>query len=224
MLFIYCVTKRITSGLRVCINISSVNMGVTFSSSNNLCCCGFAWGSSSNDPDEEALLRSQQYGYNATNNGANGSYDAVQEQMREHERRLQARDRELRGIVTSTNDKLIDISMISNSGIVVQKSDLYTEDMDEDEDEENGDFNATNSVMQQQGMGSDAVDDPSSHSHNHRSEASAESDTATHFTISTEDEVTPEMKQTLKEIHESIMCQLTKQISIEAPQDLIVSF
>lgn len=212
-------------------------MGVIFSSPNNLCCCGFAWGSSSSDPDEEALLRNQSYGYGTTNNGANGPYDAVQEQIREHERRLQARDQELRGIVTSTNDKLIDISMISNSGIVVQKSDLYTEDMDEgDNDDDNSDDdnednnggdepNTTNPIVQEhQGGGSDIVDNSSNNNCNSKLEASTESDTMPNFTILTEEEVTLEMKQTLTEIHESIMDQIIKQIAIEAPQDLIVAF
>ncbi|KAK5959682.1 Meh1p PWA37_003045 [Arxiozyma heterogenica] len=221
-------------------------MGVMFSSPNNLCCCGFAWGSSSSDPDEEALLRNQPYGYGTTSNGANGPYDAVQEQLKEHERRLQARDQELRGIVASTNDKLIDISMISNSGIVVQKSDLYTEDMDEEEndddnsdddneeddndndnDSNNGgdDPNTTNLIVQEhQGVGSDTADNSSNNNCNSKLEVSTESDTVPNFTILTEEEVTPEMKQTLTEIHEIIMDRIIKQIAIEAPQDLIVAF
>ena len=209
-------------------------MGVTFSGANSLCCCGFPWRSSFHDPDEESLLRNQQEGYGSMKNNANGSYDMVQEQMREHERRLQARDQELRGIVASTNDKLIDISMISNSGIVIQKSDLYTEDVDEEESDENSDSNTTDSPIQQQVMELNTTGGPSNNSNNNNDnnnnsnnskvEISPESDTLTHFTVLAEEEVTPEMKQTLKEMHQNIMDQLTKQITTEAPQDLIFGF
>ena len=72
--------------------------------------------------EEESLLHSRQAGYGA--NRDNESQNSLQQQLREEERRLQARERELREVVNSTNDKLIDISMISNSGVVIQSNDL----------------------------------------------------------------------------------------------------
>lgn len=73
--------------------------------------------------ENEALLASQQNGY-----GAHEDYNALQQQMKEHEERLRARENMLKEIVTNTNDKLIDISMISNSGIVIQGTDLKNHD------------------------------------------------------------------------------------------------
>nr|6JWP_C Chain C, Protein MEH1 [Saccharomyces cerevisiae S288C]6JWP_H Chain H, Protein MEH1 [Saccharomyces cerevisiae S288C] len=57
---------------------------------------------------------------------ANDEYDAEQMRLKEHEheQKLLAREQELRDIVANTNDKLIDISMINNSGIVIQGTDL----------------------------------------------------------------------------------------------------
>lgn len=74
-----------------------------------------------NSGEYESLLGSQQ---NGGSNGVNDSFDAAQEQAREHERKVKLRDQELKNIVLNTNDKLIDISMISNSGIVVQSCDV----------------------------------------------------------------------------------------------------
>ncbi|CEP60883.1 Meh1p LALA0_S02e01838g [Lachancea lanzarotensis] len=81
-----------------------------------LSCC-FGSGSSEGEP----LLQDAQKGY--------GSYgpdddDLMQRKLEEEERKLLAREQELAEIVISTNDKLIDISMMSNSGIVIQSHDL----------------------------------------------------------------------------------------------------
>lgn len=85
-------------------------MGIIFS------CCR------NDDVDEnEALLANQQNGYGAHNEQ---DYNEVQRQMKEQEERALARETQLREIVTNTNDKLIDISMISNSGIVVPGGDI----------------------------------------------------------------------------------------------------
>ncbi|CAL9729311.1 protein Meh1p [Monosporozyma unispora] len=182
-------------------------MGAAFS------CCPF--GGSSNGSDEEALLRNQQDGYGSTINGENNQYDAVQEQIREHERRLQARDQELRGIVANTNDKLIDISMISNSGIVVQKNDLYTEDLDED-------TTATGSVpTQEERTEADVADGKNGAS---GLEPTPQSENSTHFTVLNEEKVTPAMKQQLSQLHDGIMNQLNQQLTLEAPQDLTLTF
>lgn len=179
-------------------------MGVAFS------CCPL--GSSSNGSDEEALLRGQQDGYGSTHNGENSEYDAVQEQMREHERRLQARDQELRGIVANTNDKLIDISMISNSGIVVQKNDLYTEDLDEDM------VDIPNEEVEIEGVVAQGPDGKTTASE------LKQNDISTHFTVLTGEEITPAMNQQLRKLHDGIMSQLNQQMAIEAPQDLTLTF
>lgn len=85
-------------------------MGVIFS------CCNRN-GSNETDP----LLQGAQNGYNSS---ADNDYDAVQRQLEQEEQKLLAREQELTEIVNNTNDKLIDISMMSNSGIVVQSNDL----------------------------------------------------------------------------------------------------
>lgn len=177
-------------------------MGAVFSS----CCPQF--GHSSGESDEEALLRNQQNGYGSMNGGVNGDntgYDAVQEQMREHERKLQARDRELRGIVAATNDKLIDISMISNSGIVVQKNDLYTEDLDE---EENG------------------VDSESGPNQQDRQDSSdnENSGTSANLTLLADEEVPPKVQAQLAKLHKDILTQLDHQLTVESPKDLTLTF
>ncbi|SCU92160.1 LAFA_0F08416g1_1 [Lachancea sp. 'fantastica'] len=81
-----------------------------------LSCC-FGSGSS----DGEPLLQDAQKGYGSF--GQDDS-DIMQRKLEEEEQKLLAREQELAEIVNSTNDKLIDISMMSNSGIVVQSHDL----------------------------------------------------------------------------------------------------
>lgn len=78
------------------------------------------------DIDEnDSLLRNQQNGYNSLDNDRGDDDDSImQREMREKELQLQKRNQELKEIVDSLNDKLIDISMINNSGIVMQSTDL----------------------------------------------------------------------------------------------------
>lgn len=91
-------------------------MGLIFS------CC------QNGDVDEnEALLASQQNGYGADNEQDDSE---MKRQLKEQEERAFAREAHLKEIVTNTNDKLIDISMISNSGIVVQGSDIKSMNSD----------------------------------------------------------------------------------------------
>ncbi|CDF89982.1 ZYBA0S05-06172g1_1 [Zygosaccharomyces bailii CLIB 213] len=81
-----------------------------------LSCCNIG------DVDEnEALLGGQQNGYGVDNEQDDSE---MKRQMKEQEERALAREAHLKEIVSNTNDKLIDISMISNSGIVVQGSDI----------------------------------------------------------------------------------------------------
>ncbi|CCD27388.1 Meh1p NDAI_0K01970 [Naumovozyma dairenensis CBS 421] len=89
-------------------------MGVIFS------CCNVHSG---DDEEQESLLRSQ---HENNNNGDpnSDSYDALlQRQLELQEQKRLTREKQLRDIVTDTNDKLIDISMVSNSGIVIQSDD-----------------------------------------------------------------------------------------------------
>ncbi|CAR22564.1 Meh1p [Lachancea thermotolerans CBS 6340] len=71
--------------------------------------------------EDEPLIQDSQRGYGAN---ANNDYDALQRKLEQEEQKLLVREQELTEIVNSTNDKLIDISMMSNSGIVVQSHDL----------------------------------------------------------------------------------------------------
>ncbi|SMN17740.1 similar to Saccharomyces cerevisiae YKR007W MEH1 Component of the EGO complex [Maudiozyma saulgeensis] len=75
--------------------------------------------------EEDSLLRAQQAGYGSNiNDGDTDSYTAEQQRLQDEERIAQTRENQLREIVNSTNDKMIDISMITNSGIVIQSNDL----------------------------------------------------------------------------------------------------
>ncbi|CDO94513.1 unnamed protein product [Kluyveromyces dobzhanskii CBS 2104] len=86
---------------------------------NALSCC-FRQDSDENDP----LLQEQdRYG-----SQAQLDYNEMEQQQKE---RVLERERELTEIVNSTNDKLIDIGMISNSGIVASSHDLDSASMQE---------------------------------------------------------------------------------------------
>lgn len=74
---------------------------------------------------EDSLLRSVQQGY-GTNTG-NESLDGVEDNIAYLEQKEQERIQELNSIVNETNDKLIDVSMISNSGIVALGHDIRRE-------------------------------------------------------------------------------------------------
>ncbi|SCV01356.1 LAME_0G15698g1_1 [Lachancea meyersii CBS 8951] len=75
---------------------------------------------SSGDSEGEPLIQDAQKGYGSYNDDD----DVMQRKLEEEEQKLLAREQELTEIVNNTNDKLIDISMMSNSGIVVQSHDL----------------------------------------------------------------------------------------------------
>lgn len=151
------------------------------------------------DLDEnEALLASQQNGYN---NG-NDDYNALQHQIREHEERLRARENALKEIVTNTNDKLIDISMISNSGIVVQGSDLSQQEPDSPLENASG----------------SAVDD------SHETSATQNNSRKSNFTaLDTTTAMSTEMKRHLKLLHERIFETLEQELHVEPQGRLVVS-
>lgn len=79
---------------------------------NILSCCFKA------DTEEADPLLQEQDGY-----GSQGQLDYNEMEQRQQERMLE-RERELTEIVNNTNDKLIDIGMISNSGIVATSRDF----------------------------------------------------------------------------------------------------
>ncbi|AMD21816.1 HFL040Wp [Eremothecium sinecaudum] len=73
---------------------------------------------------EQDPLLENQLGYNSIRSTIEDRHALEQELQQQ----LLQREQELTEIVNNTNDKLIDISMISNSGIVVQSQDLEEQD------------------------------------------------------------------------------------------------
>ncbi|SCU94816.1 LADA_0G11518g1_1 [Lachancea dasiensis] len=71
--------------------------------------------------ETDSLVQNAQKGYGSY---GNEDYDAIKRKLEEEEQKILAREQELTEIVNNTNDKLIDISMMSNSGIVIQSHDL----------------------------------------------------------------------------------------------------
>lgn len=165
-----------------------------------------------------ALLREQQAGYGSQGN-ANSEYDAEQMRLKEHEQKLLAREQELREIVANTNDKLIDISMINNSGIVIQGTDLQ-EALDKKQQEE-GEVSPED--------GRSAGDDntsgrsvPSSRSAE-RSATHAAPRTNT-FTVLTSPDSTRITKEQLKKLHSNILDEILSQSKVDKPGPLTVPF
>lgn len=85
------------------------------------------------EPEEEPLIASNQRGYGGEGAGNFEEYSDLQRLKQEEENKLMAREQQLRDIVSDTNDKLIDISMISNSGIVTHGRDVSTANNDTSE-------------------------------------------------------------------------------------------
>lgn len=85
----------------------------------NICSCLLGAGNG-NSAEDEALLAAQQNNYGSQREHYNNIDEEtlLQNKRREEEERLNRRIENLRQIVENTNDKLIDISMINNSGIV----------------------------------------------------------------------------------------------------------
>ncbi|AAS52394.2 AEL290Cp [Eremothecium gossypii ATCC 10895] len=89
-------------------------MGIVFS------CC-----SEAQDGEHDPLLDNQ-VAY-----GSQGNLDEDRQALElELQQKLLEREQELTVIVNNTNDKLIDISMMSNSGIVIQSHDMDEQDAD----------------------------------------------------------------------------------------------
>ena len=186
--------------------------------------------------EEESLLHSRQAGYGA--NQDNESQNSLQQQLREEERRLQARERELREVVNSTNDKLIDISMISNSGVVIQSNDLRDvvvrradlgtlpsggEVGREDDTGNHLDPQTSNlatilsntTAMHNRDLHIDDTDDGIHGVPRNGISSFVQLDTQTH-------PLAPEIKQSLAEFHANILKRLNEQLEIESPGELVV--
>lgn len=168
--------------------------------------------------ENEALLREQQAGYGSQGN-ANDEYDAEQMRLKEHEQKLLAREQELRDIVANTNDKLIDISMINNSGIVIQGTDLQ-EALDKRQQEEGGD-----SREDERSAGDDNLS-------GHSVPSSGSAQATTHqtaprtntFTLLTSPDSAKISKEQLKKLHSNILNEISSQSQVNKPGPLTVPF
>ncbi|QLQ78195.1 hypothetical protein HG537_0A04420 [Torulaspora globosa] len=147
--------------------------------------------------ENEALLASQQNGY-----GAHEDYNALQQQMKEHEERLRARENTLKEIVTNTNDKLIDISMISNSGIVIQGTDLKKPDPEYGVEDISGSTTRDNQENMPEQNGSN---------------------NSNFVALDTKTAMSNEMKENLKLLHETIFETLDNELRVEPRGKLVVT-
>lgn len=156
----------------------------------------------SGDADEnEALLAREQNGYGGDNSE---DYNAAQRQMREQEEQMRARENLLKEIVANTNDKLIDISMISNSGIVIQGTDLK---------------NPESQFVRHPSTGS-----VSENGDGINNEEGPKSDTKKRFVaLDTETALSEDMKRQLKLLHETIFTTLDEQLRVEPTGKLTVT-
>ncbi|EJS42921.1 meh1p [Saccharomyces arboricola H-6] len=184
-------------------------MGIVFS-----CCKHHA------SEEDEALLREQQAGY-GTQGNANDEYDAEQVRLKEHEQKLLAREQELREIVANTNDKLIDISMINNSGIVIQGTDLQ-EALDKREREEGAGAGA----REDEGItGEDNTSGRSASSSRSEEAATRRTVPKTNtFTALTTPDSTKISKEQLKRLHSRILDEISSQSQVDKPGPLTVPF
>lgn len=152
--------------------------------------------------ENEGLLANQQNGYGAD---TGEDVSALQRQMKEHEEQMFAREQLLKEIVANTNDKLIDISMISNSGIVVQGSDLkpVSQEIEHEREHpltaesENNDSGAKNTL--EDNLGDQFV------------------------VLDTDTALSEETKKQLKSLHKRIFDNLENQLHVEAPGKLTVT-
>ncbi|GMM53584.1 Meh1 protein [Maudiozyma humilis] len=193
-----------------------------------------------NSAEEESLLRSQQAGY-----GANGVHDndnaeyIEQQKQQEAERIAQLRENELRNIVNNTNDKLIDISMISNSGIVVNGDDQNSDrrgDLYDRLDADNGDDNHlmpktsnlaaimsnSASIHYPAQQNDDNIDDDRINSQSHDHTAAKEE--AVFTPLDTKTQLSEQTREALRTLLQQTEESLKSQLTIEAPKDLVIDF
>lgn len=143
------------------------------------------------DADENEALLAGQNGHGADNNEG---YSTAQ--MREDEERLRARENMLKEIVANTNDKLIDISMISNSGIVIEGTDSKPSDGER---------------LNGRSSGPIAEDGNSLHSE----EVQTPRAESKFVALNTDTAMSDEMKKQLKLLHEAIFRTLDEQLTVE---------
>lgn len=152
------------------------------------------------DADENEALLASQNGHGDHND----DYNAVQRQMKEQEEQLRARENMLKKIVANTNDKLIDISMISNSGIVIQGTDLKNPESSYEPEASHGSITDN----------ANAEHDEDGHKiHTRPRFVTLETDTA----------ISDEMKSKLKQLHETIFTTLDEQLRVEPTGKLTVT-
>lgn len=189
---------------------------------------------SGSSEEEESLLRGQQAGYNTGVDDIGDDYHALQQQKLEQERKAQARENELRDIVNNTNDKLIDISMISNSGIVVQSNDITdhtgvdSHDALEVDDTDDSHINTgTSNLAAIMSSGAsisnnnnNMADDHISAIHNNHNTAV----TVNFVPMDSKTQMSTETKNSLKQMHAHIEQSLQQQLTIESPGNLTMAF
>ncbi|CCK68343.1 Meh1p KNAG_0A06890 [Huiozyma naganishii CBS 8797] len=190
-----------------------------------LSCC---FKNRTGSPDEEALLRGGQNGYGAAGStGPQDGYDSVQDQLREQELQMRQRDNELKDIVAQTNDKLIDISMVSNSGIVVQSGDL---DQAEGSDSLRGGQNSNQNSIQDttDRSGLEEPQDASSAAGNgpfaNPSSAGDKDSQDPKFTALDPSTITKETRGHLEQLYDTMMAELEQQLQVQVPGELTMAF
>ncbi|KAL3228968.1 Protein MEH1 [Nakaseomyces bracarensis] len=155
--------------------------------------------------DEDEPLLSQQQGYGTENRDLDEQSE-VQRQKREEEMRVLAREQQLRDIVSDTNDKLIDISMINNSGIVAHGRDIS---------DANGATNGTTTKEGANGV-EESNEDVSAEP------VSAESHVSEPCTVLTKSDSKYSLKE-LKAAHKLLFDQLQTELEVKPTGDLVVS-
>lgn len=205
-----------------------------------LSCCN-----KGNSEEEEALLRAHQAGY-GSNPAENeeDSYMAEQQRLQEEEMVAQARENQLREIVNNTNDKMIDISMLTNSGIVIQGTDLMdssTHFPDDRSDTEDGTDNYLAPVSSN--LAAIMSNNASLKNNNRTTQNSTHSrllddqiqDTISHsgnlpvskanfVQLDTNTQLSEQEKNELKDVHQKIAKGLEEQLTVKPKGDLVITF
>ena len=205
-----------------------------------LSCCN-----KGNSEEEEALLRAQQTGYGSNSaDNMEDSYMAEQQRLQEEERVGQARENQFREIVNNTNDKMIDISMLTNSGIVLHGTDLmdnsvhFSDDRSETEDgtdnylapvssnlaaimSNNASIKNNNNTTQNSTHSrllDDQIQDSISHTENlHVCKADF-------VQLDTNTQLSEQEKNELKDMHRKIAKGLEEQLTVKPKGDLVITF
>lgn len=195
--------------------------------------------------EEEALLRARQAGYGSESaENEEDPHMAEQLRLQEEERIAQARENQLREIVNNTNDKMIDISMLTNSGIVIQGTDLidnsthFPEDRSDTEDgtdnylapvssnlvaimSNNASIKNNNNTTQNS-THSKLIDDQIQDSISHSEHLPVSK--ANFVQLDTNTQLSEQEKKQLKEMHHKIAKGLEEQLTVKPKGDLVITF